>query len=75
MEWLKFRGIFLDEALRHDGLGNFFGHTSCSKCGEHDGIFKCKNCGNGSMLKCLNCTLDIHRTLPLHRVEVNTSVT
>jgi hypothetical protein len=74
-EWLRFREIFLDEALRHDGLGNFFGHTTCSKCGEHDGIFKCKNCGDGSMLKCLDCTLGIHRTLPLHRVEVNTSVT
>jgi len=61
--------------LQHDGLGSFFSHTSCSKCGEHDGVFKCKDCGDGSMLKCLNCTLGVHQMLPLHCVEVSMPVT
>ena len=43
-EWLKFREAFLDEALRHDGLGDVLGHTSCSTCGKMDGTIKCKDC-------------------------------
>ncbi|KIJ91497.1 hypothetical protein K443DRAFT_135485 [Laccaria amethystina LaAM-08-1] len=68
-EWLQFRETFLDKVLRHDSLGSFFGQTSCSKCGEHDGVFKCKDCSEGSILKCLNCTIGIHHVLPLHCVE------
>lgn len=61
----------MDEVLRHDGLGDFLGQTSCSSCHKHDGIFKCKCCSNGRLLKCLDCTLVTHQTLPLHRVEVS----
>jgi len=59
--------------LRHDGLGDFLGQTSCSSCRKHDGIFKCKSCSNGSMLKCLDCIVLTHQMLPLHRVEVSLS--
>ena len=61
-KWLKFRETFLDKALQHDGLGDFLGYMSCSKCGKKDGTIKCKDCGDGCMLKCLDCTVHIHIT-------------
>ena len=69
-EWLKFRQTFLDELLRHDGLGDFLGHTQCSSCQKAPGIIKCRDCSNGRMLKCPECVVAAHATLPLHRVEV-----
>ena len=69
-EWLPFRNVFLDELLRHDGLGDFLGHSKCPKCKEQDGVFKCKDCPNGRMLKCQGCIVSLHQELPLHRVEV-----
>ena len=47
-EWIQFRSAFLDEVLRHDGLGDFFGQTKCSNCGNVLGIIKCRDCSNGS---------------------------
>lgn len=70
-EWLKFRAAFLDEALRHDGLGDFFGQQKCSSCGNRAGIIKCKDCTSGGLLKCPECVVALHQTLPLHRVEVS----
>lgn len=69
-EWLKYREIFLDEVLRHDGLGDFMGHTSCSHCEKGPGVFRCRDCAKGSMLKCSDCVLELHEELPLHRIEV-----
>ncbi|KIJ89697.1 hypothetical protein K443DRAFT_117632 [Laccaria amethystina LaAM-08-1] len=68
-EWLNFRATFLDEALRHDGLGDFIGHTMCSSCGKVPGTIKCKDCQTGRMLKCTECVVASHRTLPLHLIE------
>lgn len=69
-EWLKFRSAFLDEVLRHDGLGDFLGQTECSRCGKFEGFIKCRDCSDGRMLKCVECTLSTHQYLPLHRLEV-----
>jgi hypothetical protein len=69
-EWLPFRNMFLDEILRHDGLGGFLGHSKCAKCEENDGIFKCKDCPSGRELKCQGCMVSLHQEFPLHRVEV-----
>ena len=70
-EWLKFREIFLQETLRHDGLGDFFGLKDCANCGKAPGIYKCNACAKGGMLKCADCIVNLHRALPLHRVEVS----
>jgi hypothetical protein len=70
-EWIAFRAIFLDEVLRHDGLGDFLGRTECSRCKKAEGILKCKDCPNGGLLKCIECIVALHHTLPLHRVEVS----
>ena len=71
MQWLQFRNIFLDELLRHDGLGDFLGHTECSDCKKAPGVIKCKDCSSGQMLKCPECVVASHATFPLHRVEVS----
>ena len=71
VEWLKFRNTFLDELLRHDGLGDFLGHTKCSNCQKAPGVIKCKDCPSGRMLKCPECIVASYATLPLHRVEVS----
>lgn len=73
-EWIKFRAAFLDEALRHDGLGDFFGQNKCSNCGNRAGIIKCKDCSSGGLLKCPECVVALHQTLPLHRIEVSSHV-
>jgi hypothetical protein len=73
-EWMKFREAYLDEALRHDGLGNFLDQSKCSSCGNAPGIIKCKDCANGVLLKCPECIVALHKTLPLHRVEVSIHV-
>ena len=70
-EWLPFRNMFLDEILCHDGLGGFLGHSKCAKCKENDGIFKCKDCPSGKMLKCQGCMVSLHLELPLHHIEVH----
>ena len=70
-EWIKFRQEFLDEVLRHDGLGDFLGQNKCSNCGNAAGIIKCKDCANGVLLRCPECIVALHQNLPLHRVEVS----
>ena len=73
-EWLEFRTAFLDEALRHDGLGDFLHHSTCGNCGIAPGIIKCKDCSCGPILKCAECIVSLHWALPLHRIEVRTHV-
>jgi hypothetical protein len=73
VEWLKHRSSFLDEIHRHDGLGDFLHSKTCLNCGERDGMYKCKDCGMGSSLKCAACVVSVHKDLPLHRIEVSSS--
>ncbi|KAM6491450.1 hypothetical protein JOM56_013019 [Amanita muscaria] len=68
-EWLSFRQGSLDELLRHDGLGSFLGRTQCITCGEAEGGYKCRDCFDGSLLRCQKCLLDYHKRHPLHRIE------
>ncbi|KIJ90576.1 hypothetical protein K443DRAFT_35778, partial [Laccaria amethystina LaAM-08-1] len=68
-EWLKFRATFLDEVLRHDGLGDFMGQEDCSHCGKARGVIRCQDCSSGKLLKCPECAVTLHQYLPLHRVE------
>ena len=73
-EWLTFRSTFLDEVLRHDGLGDFLGRTECSSCQNAPGIIKCKDCPSRRILRCPECVVASHQFLPLHRVEVRTTL-
>lgn len=56
--------------LRHDGLGDSLDDKLCVSCKKVDGMYKCKDCFSGSLLRCHDCLLNGHRDHPLHRIEV-----
>ncbi|KAJ7642650.1 hypothetical protein DFH06DRAFT_1137198 [Mycena polygramma] len=70
------KAFFLDELLRHEGLGDDFGDPKCAHCEmEWDAdllderrLFKCHDCGQ--FLQCLQCCLATHSRTPLHTLEV-----
>lgn len=68
-EWLPYRESFLDEMLRHEGLGDFDTLPPCIDCGEASASFKCADCF-GQGLLCQECTVKAHRLLPLHGTKV-----
>lgn len=68
-EWLPLRASYLDEMLRHDGLGD--GDTqACARCNSSDAIFKCINC-LFDQLYCSACMVERHLDNPLHRICVS----
>lgn len=69
-EWLRRRPVFLDESLRHDGLGDAWcGVGLCPDCSTCPAQYRCKDCFEGIM-RCSACIVSFHRNLPLHRVQV-----
>ncbi|KAJ6518235.1 hypothetical protein C8R47DRAFT_1031630 [Mycena vitilis] len=69
------KAFFLDELLRHEGLGDHLEHPKCAHCEKEwdahtlDSIrlFKCCDCGQ--FLQCLECCLSNHQRTPLHTLE------
>ena len=70
-EWIEFHATFLDKALQHNGLGDLLGHTDCSHCAKALGKFRCIDCPSRRMLKCAECIVTLHQSIPLHHVEVS----
>jgi hypothetical protein len=74
--------LFLDETLRHCGLGYSTMSQKCALCEctlgvganapEEDGrpkrIFRCRECG--VFLQCQKCCVQRHALTPLHFLEV-----
>ncbi|KAJ7088008.1 hypothetical protein B0H15DRAFT_949821 [Mycena belliarum] len=70
-------GFFLDEMLRHEGLGDALDEQMCAHCrrdlggavavGEAARIFKCAECGE--FLQCEACCLTMHARTPLHVIK------
>jgi CxC2 like cysteine cluster associated with KDZ transposases len=58
--------MYLDELLHHDGRA---GESSCSHCGDSNGLYKCKECFGGRLC-CQACIVEKHSSHPLHRIEV-----
>ncbi|KAJ7856286.1 hypothetical protein B0H13DRAFT_1641567 [Mycena leptocephala] len=65
--------LFLEETLRHAGLGDSLHHQECALChcnldrndtGEGPRIFRCAPCG--VFLQCEKCCLERHSLTPLH---------
>ena len=75
LEWLSIQDATLDEILRHDGLGDFFGRQNCVSCDREIGRFKCRDCSGGCRLRCSTCIVKCHQDVPLHRIEVSFFVT
>ncbi|KAJ6465540.1 hypothetical protein C8R47DRAFT_1235772 [Mycena vitilis] len=69
------KAFFLDELLRHEGLGDDLDHPACAHCGmtwdedilDSCRLFKCYDCGQ--FLQCLDCCLANHCRSPLHTLE------
>ncbi|KAH7904723.1 hypothetical protein BJ138DRAFT_1138468 [Hygrophoropsis aurantiaca] len=60
--------IYLDELLRHDGLGMEEREILCPLCGVLDGVVKCRCCMSNRRL-CAGCMVEQHQLLPFHNVK------
>ncbi|KAI0795165.1 hypothetical protein BC629DRAFT_1581798 [Irpex lacteus] len=72
-DWVPFRKWYLDELIRHDGLGHAPStELICTKCGKPDsrGKFRCKDC-DGNRIVCKSCILEDHQSRSLHIIEVD----
>ncbi|KAJ6503118.1 hypothetical protein DFH09DRAFT_1252002 [Mycena vulgaris] len=58
------KGFFLDELLRHEGLGDHLRNPSCAHC-----QIKCYECGD--YLQCESCCVIHHARMPLHEWNGN----
>ncbi|KAK6993086.1 CxC2 domain-containing protein [Favolaschia claudopus] len=67
--WRPLAGDFLDELLRHEGLGDYSDCPQCTVCGAKGSIrlFKCGDCGQ--FLQCQGCCISRHQLTPLHVLE------
>jgi hypothetical protein len=71
------KGFFLDELLRHEGLGDDLENPQCAHCAcafdtqdlNSPRIFKCFDCGQ--FLQCEACCVSQHQRAPLHVIEVS----
>ncbi|KAM6490236.1 hypothetical protein JOM56_014213 [Amanita muscaria] len=70
LEWLIFRQSCLDELLQQDGLADSLDHELCISCKKLDGMYKCKDCFSGGLLRCRDCLVNAHQDHPLHRIEI-----
>ena len=69
-DWLPYRPVFLDETVRHDGLGDTLGGSGlCPNCSTRAARFKCNDC-YGGVMRCSSCIVSIHQELPFHRLQV-----
>ncbi|KAJ7097104.1 hypothetical protein B0H15DRAFT_945777 [Mycena belliarum] len=73
--WRPMKALFLDELLRHDGLGDDLHAPQCALCSATYDVsshappqlFKCGDCGQ--FLQCKACCLSRHALAPLHVVK------
>ncbi|KAJ7149496.1 hypothetical protein C8R43DRAFT_887995 [Mycena crocata] len=71
--WRPEKALFLDEVLRHEGLGDDHDDPRCARCqtqylpGAGTRIFKCGDCGQ--FLQCTDCCLAHHALMPLHVIK------
>ncbi|KAJ7453515.1 hypothetical protein FB451DRAFT_1519932 [Mycena latifolia] len=71
-QWARLdREDFLDELLRYAGRGEYINQHVCAGkgCKAIDPTFRCKDCLYTS-LHCQECIVDVHRSIPLHRIEL-----
>lgn len=69
-DWIRHvRQSYLDELVRHDGLGDADECVVCPTCKVGLGTVKCMDCSSSAMA-CTVCIVKLHQRNPLHRVEV-----
>ncbi|KAF7308292.1 CxC2 domain-containing protein [Mycena chlorophos] len=75
LQWRPLKSAFLDEILRHEGLGDWLEAPVCAICNSAFNaptptptrIFRCSDCGH--FLRCLTCMKNDHCFTPLHHIE------
>ncbi|KAI0064330.1 hypothetical protein BV25DRAFT_1790798, partial [Artomyces pyxidatus] len=72
-QWIPYRDAFLDEMLRHEGMGDVAvddrtGLPSCHGCSCAGAQFRCTDC-IWPHVYCRTCLVSNHRDVPLHRVQ------
>ncbi|KAI0326025.1 hypothetical protein GY45DRAFT_1234598, partial [Cubamyces sp. BRFM 1775] len=69
-DWLPFRDDFLDELLRYEGCEQPIesGEVLCEACNSMTANARCRDCRRRP-LHCIQCLLQMHTDLPLHRPE------
>lgn len=69
-DWLKHvRQTYIDELVRHDGLGDAEACINCSICDTNIADVRCMDC-SVTELFCGDCVVKRHQRNPLHRIEV-----
>ncbi|KAJ7780810.1 hypothetical protein DFH07DRAFT_950031 [Mycena maculata] len=74
-QWRPLKGLFGDELLHHDGLGDHLDHPACAFCEKEysatlNGITRIFQCGDcGQFLQCKDCCLSRHALMPLHTLQ------
>ncbi|KAJ7774517.1 hypothetical protein DFH07DRAFT_732456 [Mycena maculata] len=74
-QWRPLKGLFSDELLRHDGLGDHLDHPACAFCEKEysatlNGVTRIFQCGDcGQFLQCKDCCLSRHALMPLHTLQ------
>ncbi|KAK6971927.1 CxC2 domain-containing protein [Favolaschia claudopus] len=68
-QWRPLMSEFLDELLRHEGLGDDTGSPRCALCKTPSPtrFFKCVECGEH--LQCQDCCVAHHQRTPLHVLQ------
>lgn len=69
-QWIPHRDQYLDELLRHEGLGDATASPICADCGVENGLYKCASCC-GDRITCGSCMVASHSMLPLHVILVS----
>ena len=73
--FVSFRDTFLDELIRHEGLGQLPQPSICGVCKKSGalGTIKCVDCSGGIHM-CQMCTVELHQRLPTHRIMVRVRI-
>lgn len=58
--------IMLDEMLLHETDAHL--GKPCYQCKSPSALYRCHDCCSGPLL-CKSCTIEVHRCLPLHRIQ------
>ena len=74
LSWLDVQPTVVDDIITHDGPGDVE-IKRCKSCSnkKSDPLYRCLECSYG-LLFCGECVIKSHRALPLHRLEVCSSL-
>ena len=66
---MEYRDEFMDELLRHEGLGGLSAPPNCEVCATQNALYQCLDCFHERML-CQSCIVETHQSNVLHGIKV-----